>query len=244
MTEIAETAGFDFDEWIDGATVAEVSVDVFQQAGLLGKYDEWQRRYERAEKETAATSGERSAGEVDPLKALEEEGRQLLADLQENRVTWFLRALTSDDEIAVEAAHPAPQSPVKEWTEPAPLLPKNATEKQAEAFIAAFTSWRERRQAHESAQKSTPEYEAYVTEMIEVAAARGAERVHRAFVRIEKDGKVLTVAAPSVDQIRKLPAAIGEVQVGRLVEAVKAASEREPEVSGDFLHRTSTSDQD
>lgn len=239
---MSETPTFDFDAFVSGATITEMSVDIFQNGAVLGKFDEWQRRYERAQQLADEPSGERSAGEADPVAALEAEGEQLLSELEASKTVWFLRALTSEDENAINAAHPAPESPIKKWTEPAPTPIKNATEKQAEAFITAYTSWAERRDSFMSEQTSSKEYEAYAKETSQVLLDRGAEKIQRAFVRIEKDGMVVGANKPTIEQIKNLPAAIGEVQVGKLIAAIDAATKAEPEVPGDFLHRTSKID--
>jgi hypothetical protein len=236
---VSPETGFDFDSWLSGATVAELSVDIFQNGAVLGKFDEWKRRYERAVALSAESGGERSAGEVDPVAELEAEGEELLKELEAAKTVWFLRALTNEDEIAIEAAHPLPESPAKKWTEPAPQAVRGATEKQAEAFIVAYTSWAERKAAFDDEQQATPEYRAWLREASDVLQGRGAEKIHRAFKRIEKDGKVLTDVAPSVAQIRELPRVLGELQVGQLIAKIEAATEFEPEVAGDFLRRTS-----
>lgn len=232
---------FSFEEFISGANVAELSVDIFQDGSLLGLFDEWKRRFERADRETPV---ERSAGEVSPLAALEAEGAKLLAELEASKTVWFVRGLTTEDEIAIDAAHPIPESPVKAFTEAPPTHIRNGTEKQAEAFIAAYTSWITRRDEFNSAQQERPEAKAWMVEAQEAVFARGAEKISRAFRRIERDGETVTTTPPSIEQIRRLPTAIGEMQVAKLVNAVEEASSVMPEVPADFLHLTSKTTQD
>lgn len=243
MTE-SQNFEFDFDAWLGGATISEVSVDIFQNGELLGRVNEWQRRYKRAEQIEKDTTGEHSVDEPSTLTTLEEEGATLLAQLEESKTVWFLRALTAEDEIAIAAAFPSPKNPVKEFTEPAPLFIKNPTETQAAAYLSALKNWEAREEKFYSKQLSSDEYEQYLEKHRDVSAARGAERIHRAFVRIEKAGQVISNAAPSTSQIRRFPAAIGELQVAKLTKAIEDASNAEPEVPGDFLHLISRNDQD
>lgn len=234
------TLDFDFDAFIDGASVTEESVEIFQNGEVLGKYEDWRRRYERAAQLEEA-DGERSANEEDPLAVLIEEGAVLLTELEESRTVWFVRALEPDAEIAIEAAHPAPENPFQPFTDPQPQLPSHPTEKQATAYVIAMEAWTEKQTAHLTEQYRAEPYKAYSKAARQIVADREAEKVHRGFVRIEKDSEVIATKSPSVEQVKALRAKIGELQFGRLVTAIDEAKKKEPEVAGAFLSLTSQS---
>lgn len=230
-----------FDDWLAGAHPSEVAVDILQDGTLLSRYESWQARYEAA---SAEPVGERSAGEVDPVAALREEGQALFEAIQASRSTWFVRGLLDEEEVAVQAAFPLPDDPRKPFAEPAPLLPVNATEKQSEAYIVALQAWGLKRQEHQNRESVSPEYAAFQQATLPVLRARALERLRRAFVRVEKDGETIISEKPSVELLARLEAAIGEHQYSKLFDAIEAASSESPVIPSDFLLKASTSDHD
>ena len=104
MTDInvsAENAQtIDLEAWLGGATVAESAVEVYQDGAAFGRYQAWEKEYERAPA-IAATRPDGALDDEDPLAELEAEGEALLDRLRETRSTWFLRALSFPDQLHV-----------------------------------------------------------------------------------------------------------------------------------------------
>ncbi|HYP72810.1 MAG TPA: hypothetical protein VEP72_01880 [Microbacterium sp.] len=236
VTENQTPETLDLTAWLSGATVAEASVDIYQRPDLLGRIEEWQRRYERAINEPAT---ERSAGERDPIKALEAEGEKLLDELEASKSVWYLRALSSEDEKAINEAHPLPESPPA-FTEKPPFLNPRPTEAQAKAFLGAHEAWQERHKQHTEEHKA--EHEAYLHAATASLVSRGSEKIARTLARIEVDGKVIAESI-TAEQAESLPAKIGEVQVGKILAAISKATEVEPQLPAPFSQKDSGDNQ-
>ncbi|GAA2237733.1 hypothetical protein GCM10010401_07420 [Rarobacter faecitabidus] len=239
MTETpAETPEFDFDAWIDGATVTQVSVEILQRPDLLARYEDWERRYKVAEQ--AAGIYERSADEPDPLKALSSEGEALIEQMRASKATFYVRALDSRDVEAINDAHPLPEKPAL-FDKDMPLVGKNPTEAQAKAYVLGVKAWEQARDKFNAEHKE--EHEAWAKKVAKAVEDRGAETLARAIASIEVGGRKVADGL-DVDRVRKLGEQIGTVQLKRLVDAVDEATEAEPEVPAGFLSRTSESDLD
>ena len=230
-------ADLDFDAWLDGASLTTTSVDILQNPGLLGDYEDWRRRYERAKN---ASHGELAAGEADPLKTLTAQGEDLLARVEQSRSTWHLRALTSDDDRAIIAAYPTPAAPAG-FDESPPKITTAPTEAQAKAFSQGYQAWERRQQLWLEAHRA--ELEEYGEALRLVADQRGAERLVRAVVKVEQGGRTVADRI-TVEQALSLPGRIGEAQVKVLMAAVERASNAVPEVPIDPLSHGSGDDQE
>lgn len=241
MTDISVSAEsaqtIDLEAWLGGATVAEASVEVYQRPDLLARIEEWRRRYERAEQSDV---GERSAGEEDPLAALEAEGEALVAELEASKSVWFLRALSSADEKAIDEAHPFPERP-SVFAEKPPFMQARPTEAQARAFSQAYEAWGVRKKMFDAEHAAS--MDAYVQGATSALIARGAEKIVRALSRIEVGGEVIA-SSITLEQAMGLPARLGEVQVGKIIEAIDAATNLEPGVPAPFSRRGSGTTQD
>ena len=226
---------FDFDAWLDGATVAEASVDIYANLQLLGRYQEWERRYEAAQSLAEVAPDERSMGDDDPISELEAEGEQILEGLRASKATWYLAALSSEDEAAIVEAHPIPAAPVT-FDEPYPTITTRPTEAQADAYLTAFRAREEQQNAFNV--KHMTEIEAHNAAVQAVLEARGAEKIVRSFRRVEAGGKVST-SPLTVAQAKALPSKIGEPQVSLILKAVDAATSAEPVIPAPFSRKSS-----
>ena len=224
----------DLNTWLAGATVTQASVDIYQRPDLLGKIEEWQRRYARAEKNAPAVL-ERGIDDPDPLADLTAEGERLFAELEASKAVWYVRALSSDDSDAIDEAHPEPTRPAS-FDEAPPVMQAKPTEAQSSAFLAAYEAWKERRAAFVEAQ--SVERDEYVRAMTRVLKARGAERIVRCLDRIEVGGEVVT-GSITIEQARSLPERIGEHQVGKIMEAIGQATNAEPDLPASFSRASS-----
>lgn len=228
---------FDFDAWLDGASPTTTSVDILQNPSLLGKYEDWQRRYQRAKN---LGSEELGIGEVNPVTALEAEGEQLLTELEQSRAVWHVRGLTGDDDKAIRVAHPDPKPPAG-FDEQPPKIVTAPTEAQAKAFSQGYEAWQHRQQAWVETHRA--EIEKYGEDLEQVALARGAERISRAIVKVEQAGRIVTTHI-TAEQALALPQRIGEPQVAVLIAAIGRASTEVPEVPMGPLSHGSGTDQE
>lgn len=222
----------DLTAWLAGATVTEASVDIYQRPDLLGRIEEWQRRYEAA---TADAPGERSAGESDPSAALEAEGQVLLDELATSKSVWYLRALSTDDEQAIEDAIPLPPRPDL-FSEKPPFAQARPTDTQAKAFLKSYEAWEQRKAQH--AIEHADALNEYVRAVTQASLERGAEKIVRCLARVEVDGEVVATSITH-DQARALPQTIGEVQVGKIIAAISHATAQEPDLPAPFSRRAS-----
>jgi hypothetical protein len=224
-----------FDDWLDGATLAQGSVEILQNPALLSRWDDLQRRYERAQQ---IARGEGGITDDNPIAALEAEAEQLLADIEASRTSWHVRALTSDDLAAILAAHPLQDEP--RFRGKIPSVQPNPTETQAKAFLGMYNAYRAQLERWQD--EHAEEIEAFQQHVLDVNLACGAEKVARATVRIEQDGRTVAEHV-SVEQVIRLAARIGDPQVNRIITEIDELSETAPEVPPSFLSRTSGSDQ-
>ena len=115
------------------------------------------------------------------------------------------------------------------------------TETQAKAFLKAYEAWQTRRD--QFAKEHEAEAEAYVKAATAAIIARGAEKIVRTLARIEVAGEVIAESI-TIEQAQTLPAAIGEVQVGKILAAIDRATTAEPELPASFSPRGSGTTQD
>ena len=224
----------DFDLWLANATLAQSSVEVLQDGGLLARWDDLKARWERAEKMDA---GERGIEDVDPLAGLEVEARELLAEIEASRTTFVVRGLLPSDVKAIRAAHPVTDPP--KFTGKMPSVTQSPTEAQAKAFLGMWESYQLQRERWEA-----DNAEAIEDHQAETAAAlllQGAERIARATVRIEQAGRVIATRI-TAEQVVQLADRIGDPQITLILGAIQKASENAPEVSPSFLSQHSGSD--
>ncbi|MFC8732182.1 hypothetical protein ACFT5B_06970 [Luteimicrobium sp. NPDC057192] len=238
-----EAPAFDLDSWLSGASVMAASVDIVQQASLLGEYAAWERKYEAAKENGAAAGGEATLGDESPLAALEREGAALRQRIAASTSTWFVRALSLDEQRGIIDAIPAPEEPAT-FSEPTPRLVPQPTEAQSNAYLKATEAWELRRNRFNKEHKA--EHEKYEEESYEAAKARRAETISLAVTRIEVSGRVIAEAgahrAITAEQAAALTAQIGETQVGRIQDAINLANSTEPEVPAAFLPTSSSND--
>lgn len=225
----------DFDAWLAGASITTTSVDILQNPALLGEYEAWLRRYQRAK---AIDPGEYSMGEANPIAALEAEGEALLGRIEESRSTWHVRALTGDDDRAILAAFPDPAAPTG-FEEQPPKIAPSPTEAQAKAFSQGWQAWQVRQEKWLADHRA--DLDAYGEALRHIADQRGAERISRAVVRIEQSGRTIATHV-SAEQALTLPGKIGEAQVTVLMDAIRRASNEVPEVPVGPLSHGSGSD--
>lgn len=219
-------------EWLAGATVAEAAVEIYRDAALLGRIEEWQARYDRT---GAAGGDELGVGDDGPRSTIEAEGRALLDELEASKSVWYVRALSSDDEVAINEAHPLPEPPAT-FAEKPPFMQNRPTETQAKAFLKAYEAWQARRE--QFVKEHETEADAYVKAATEAIIARGAEKIVRTLARIEVAGEVIAESI-TLEQAQALPAAIGEVQVGKLLAGIDRATTAEPELPASFSRASS-----
>ena len=224
---------FDFAEWLKDSRVAQTSVDVLQRPDLLAEVEEWKRRMDRASK---TAPQDRSIGEVDPLDELRREGAALLDQLKESRATFYLAAVSPEDDAAIEQAHPLPTPPVT-FRDRLPVLPDRPTDNQAKAFLEAWEVWKMAKDlfVDQHADQLGP----WQQETEGVVRRRGAERLARSIISMKtRDGAHRLQLTG--DDLIAMEKTLGRPQMDRLTEALDRISTSitiEPEVSPGFLSR-------
>lgn len=251
LDEVEETApaeefDLDLDAWLNGATLMTASVEIIQDAGLLGRFAAWERRYEAAKARYEDThDADASLGDDSTLAKLREEGDALRSQLAKMTATWFVRALDTEERQAVIDAHPAPAEPPT-FIDPVPRLVPSPTEAQANAYLKGMAAWETRRDAFIQANKK--KLDEYQREAAKIGLDRISETISRAVVRVEVGGRVIAESTDSgpaltAETARSLIKRIGEAQVGKLNTAIELASNSEPEVPAAFLPESSETDE-
>lgn len=229
---------FDFERWLTEARIAQGTVEILQRPDLLADYQDWQRRYDRAQKLAQAAPDERTIGDGDPLAELKEEGRNLAAAIRAARTTWYLAALSFPDEEAIEQAHPIPDPPIR-YARQLPSLPQNATETQSAAFLEAIKSWQIGRELFEA--ENASKLDPWREQVKQQVRHRQAERIVRSVMSIkDADGTVHKVKL-TVDQVLRLERTIGSTQIDKLITEIDrlgSDSPTAPEADPAFLSRT------
>lgn len=228
----------DLDAWLDGATVQQASVDILQRPDLLARWQDWERRYDRAEATSKTAAAELSFGEESPLAELEREGEDLLEEISASRATWYMAALDSDDIQAIVDAFPEPAKP-QPFTRALPSLQKSPTDAQARAYLKAFQAWEHDRDQYNADHRD--EQDAWARAAQAMMIDRGAEKIVRSLDRIEVRGQVIATSITH-EQALGLTKRIGEAQVAAILTAVDAATSEEPVVPADFSRRASETD--
>ncbi len=228
VNELAELGPADFDAWIAGASLAQASTEILQKPSLLSDYEDWKRRWDRAQR----TPAERALGQPDPLAVLEAEGESLLAELEASRTVWHVRQIENDELDAIAAAFPEPEKPEIFEELPPKALQSGATDAQSKAYLRSFDAWTVRRDAFNVTHSA--EHEAWARAANEMLADRGAEKIARATVRIEQAGRVIATSITNA-QARALGEKIGAQQVAKILDLIDQVGAVAPEVPADFL---------
>jgi hypothetical protein len=223
-----------FDEWLAGASLAHTSVEILQNPGLLGEWEDLERRHARAK---AIAQAEGGITDGDPLGELEAEAESLLERIEASRTTFHLRALTPEDNAAILAAHPVKPGP--RFAGKIPSIQPNHTETQAKAFLGMYASYEA--QLNRWKEENAEEIDAHEKDMMDALLRQGAEKVSRSVVRIEQGGRTISTHL-SADQVIALEKRIGQPQISAIIAAINTVSETAPEVPTGFLSRTSGSD--
>ncbi len=214
---------FDIDQWLTHATVTQGSVEILQRPDLLARWEDLERRVERAQAEKNV--GERSAADTDPMLALRQEAEDLLQEIDASRTVFFVRALNDDDLSAIEAAHPVEKPPA--FTAKMPAVVQNPTEKQALAFLGMWESYKLQKEQWD--RENTELLAAHRAKAMEGLKLRGAEKIARATVKIVQGGRSTTKPL-TADQVVSLSDKIGEVQTNRLLKKIDEVSAADPGV--------------
>lgn len=108
--------GDDFlDRWLETGTVAQRSVVVYGRPDLFAEYEDLERQLRVAEQ---AAKGDQSLGETG-VDTIIEEMERVYGEWMESKTTWFIRALTEDEQAEARKAGKFPKD-----------LPDDATEAQ------------------------------------------------------------------------------------------------------------------
>lgn len=223
-----------FDEWLQGASLTEGSVEILQNPALLSEWDDLKRRYERAQQ---IAKGEGGITDDNPVAELEAEAERLLERIEASRTVLHVRALLPDDLAAILAAHPVKPGP--RFSGKIPSVQPNPTEVQAKAFLGMYASYEA--QLDQWKEENAAAIDAHRQETLDALQAQGAEKIARAVTRMEQGGRLITTRLTAA-QVIQLAARIGDVQIRRITAEIDRVSNEAPEVPASFLSRTSASD--
>lgn len=217
---------FDLDAWLDGGSVSQRSVPIYSRPDLIADFEEWERRYALAEERAKGQSEETSLGDTDELDALKGEGEEIHAKWLASKAEWRVRALDDEDEIRPITGRKPIYDDLPEFPEPEPKQPRDFGHgKPSEAYVAAHTAWRARRDAYLAEQK--PAQDGLDKKRSEAEDEANLEMIAAAVVSIEfANGR--TACGVTVDQLRKMRKVIGTRQVTRLLHAATLATMAEP----------------
>ena len=228
----------DVKAWLAGAKITEHSTEIIQDGALMGRWDDWNRAYNRAKDQERLASGDRAAGDESALTKLVTEGAKLIEQIDASRTVWYVRGLQADVIKAISEAHPMPEVTWPRFDLPRPVYPDQPTEKQSEAYLTAVGVWEGAQEDHNQVHAGL--MQAYAGEVGKVKDARTYERIARAFVRAEQNGEVV-ISALDADSVELIHKAIGDYSFGKIMSAIEKATVEPSEApsESDFLFKVS-----
>lgn len=215
---------FDFDEWLETATVARRQVTIYNNPALFEEYQTLQAELDAADKAAASAAGDEALDESDPRPEIVTRMEDLYERWQASKAVWTVRALSGDE---VEGTFEPDRGGIPVPTQPVPPLEK-AGQKAREAYARRYTEWSK---ANSQAQRER--------RLVMIAAA---------VVKVEAPGRVSERdpdGSPivTVEQLRALRSRPhGEQWIARLYQAVEAATQGDQEVPRPTSPGRSTSD--
>lgn len=213
---------FDFNDWLSGVETPAETVTIFEKPLLVGAIHD-------LKEELAATppNTDRAIGDPDVHGDLQKRIAALSEELAASKATFYVSAVSPEDDAAIFRAHPDPAKTVV-FDEKPPRLGANATEAQSQAYLKAWAAFETRQQMW--LEEHAQELEEWRIAAQEVAAKRGAERLARAITYIRRAGQEEKQRVNlSADNIQALQHKIGQPQMGLLVEALERVSSQVPE---------------
>lgn len=228
QSQLSDPVDFNVDDWIAGGKISERSVDVYSKPGLRARYDDLARQYDTALAARDAAPGTDMGDTTIP--DLVEQLDAVRQEFLDSKVTWYVRALDSDDtdaiRDAVDASGHAKPGDAPAGPEP---LPDDATDEDRAAHA-------EKVKAHEKALR------AHQRAVEEFKLERDAQLIARATTRlVHPGGRVAT--SVTVEQVKALHKVLGRPQVMPLLGAIGQATAEEPEVPIPFWLEPSPDDQ-
>lgn len=227
-----------FDEWLNGATIAQRSVQIYGDPALYAEYEKLKRELKI---ETDIASEEPSVGES--TISIKE---QQLADLAErwdaSKSTWTVRGLTSEEQAkATETMGEPPAEP----DEPEkPILRRNANEQDRKNHTLALKAYTTEKAAYdEQLAIYAPKIKAFQRELnlhLVSAAVIKIEWPNGRTVSAEMtDDYEMLAPAVNVDQLTRMRKRLGDLQIARLLQASQLATLEEPELTAPFSQSNS-----
>lgn len=215
---------FSLDDWIEGISPTQRSVQIYGNTALFGRYEALQR--EIALLEQVAQGEDASVTDQDDLAALYAEREDLYARQQASKTTWYVQALDQVTLDAISKAHPVPDE-LPEPVEPHAKAPQAARDK----YQADLRKYQEKVGRHEEKRR----------------AARDEQNLHyiqAALIRIENHAGATVATDVTVEQLRKIQAKPhGQMQLGSLLTASFLAKSQEPVIPAPFSQANSRSAQ-
>lgn len=215
---------FDFDEWLETATVARRQVTIYNNPALFEEYQALQAELDAADKAAATAGGDEALDASDPRPELFARMEDLYERWQASKSVWTVRALSGDE---VEDSFEPEKGGIAVPPQPVPPLDK-AGEKAREAYARRFTAWSK---ANTQAQRE-----------------RRLVMIAWAVLKVEAPGRVSErrVDGPpivTVEQLRAMRSRPhGEQWIARLYQAVDDATKDNPEIPRPTSPGRSTSD--
>lgn len=229
---------FNLDDWIDGGTVTQRSVDIYARPDLMAEYEDWERRYKPAEARAKQVGDEAGLDDGDELATLLAEGERIYSEWMASKTTWYVRAL-SDEEINEINERTPKFDALPEFAEKPPAEPRDRKGNPGAAYTVALEAYEARKAAFLEEQE--PARAKLREQRSEAADAANLEMVAAAVVKIEAaNGSVKHDV--TVPQLVRLGERMGKVQLAKLLDAATIAKLKEPEIKPDFSLGTSKRD--
>lgn len=210
------------DSWIDGATIARTSVDIYQRPDLFSRYEALERDMKLAQAAEKAEGDERS---LDDSRVAEIEAKmvELYEAWMASKSIWHVRALPAEVYVELGRAHPE--------LEPITELAKDATEEQRVEHRAKVKAFSEAATARN--------YAVLAQCIVQIDFADG--RTLKAVL----DDRSVMVVKPLVTpaQLDRQREKLGEWQLIKLIAASKKVAASEPVIPAPFSRSSSKTEE-
>lgn len=230
MPSTVESRAFSLDEWIESGTVAQRTVELFNDRAVPDRLAQLEKR-RRIAAQVAEETGEAAVTDVPEVAEIDAEMQRLWEQWQASKETWVVRALSNEEIRALQKAHPVPTQP--------PALSKKATAATKTAHQAKVDEWTE------AALRVRDEADLhYLTwALVRVETAKGTAVAHGTPLDLDGGPSDDFRPAATVETLKTLRARPGrQNDIAKILAAAVDATKADVEVPAPFSQPSSRTD--
>lgn len=231
MPSTVESRAFSLDEWIENGTVAQRTVELYNDRAIPDQLTVLEKRRRIAATVAEIAAAEAAITDVPEVAQIDAEMTALYEQFEASKETWVVRALSNEEIRALQKAHPAPVAPLALSKKAAAAVKTAHAQKQAEWTEAALRV-RDESDLH------------YLTwALVRVETSHGTATALGTPLDADGDLNEEFVPAASVALLKALRSKPGrQNDIAKLLEAAVDATRADVEVPAPFSQRISRTD--